>query len=324
MFGALKTAFQNSLPDILIVDRFTFAGFDVAEYLGIPFVINNPQLLLDIDDPPMHVPAPYFGMHPETDSIFERCLNPLQRWKFRVIMIETFRRVNANRMEMANLPAIQSRHQLYGDKLVLSNTAFGFEYPRPMLPQFQMTGPLLPLHPEPISSNLLRWMTIEEVGRAIVLVNLGHSVEIADWQARALVRGLNSTGHRVLWVLPNGQWSKVEPQIDPHMFFLASSIPQLSVLRDQRVQIFVTTGGLTGTQEALINGKPVLCLPFSPGQREVASRVVRLGAGISINVDNYSEEMEDAFSEEIFASIKVLHNTLSYKENALHVGHILR
>ena len=112
------------------------------------------------------------------------------------------------------LPAIQSRNQLYGDKLVLSNTAFGFEYPRPMLPQFQMTGPLLPLHPEPISSDLLRWMTIEDtVGRAIVLINLGHAVEVADWQARALVRGMNSTGHRVLWVLPDGQWSKVRSGI---------------------------------------------------------------------------------------------------------------
>jgi hypothetical protein len=121
----------------------------------------------------------------------------------------------------------------------------------------------------------------------------------------------------------NVQW-QVEPQIDPNVFFLASSISQLSVLRDQRVQIFVTTGGLTGTQEALVNGKPVLCLPFSPEQREVASRVVRQGAGISINVDEYTEAMENAFSEEIFTSMKILHDTLSYKENALHVGHILR
>ena len=103
MFGALKSAFQNNRPDILIVDRFAFAGFDVAEDLGIPLVINNPQLLLDIDNPPMHIPAPYFGMQPDSESVYERCLNPLQRWKFRVVMIETFRRVNANRREMAQV-----------------------------------------------------------------------------------------------------------------------------------------------------------------------------------------------------------------------------
>ena len=45
-----------------VVDRFTFAGYDLAHKLNVTYAVHSPTLLLDLDDPPAHVAAPFSGM----------------------------------------------------------------------------------------------------------------------------------------------------------------------------------------------------------------------------------------------------------------------
>ena len=59
MFHTLLNAYSNDRPDLLVVDRHTFAGYDVAHSLNLSYMVNNAMLLLDLDDPPGYIPAPY-------------------------------------------------------------------------------------------------------------------------------------------------------------------------------------------------------------------------------------------------------------------------
>ncbi len=61
MYKTLLETFRLDLPDLVVVDRFSFAGFDVSHRLGIPYAVNSPYLLQDLDSPPSHIPAPYSG-----------------------------------------------------------------------------------------------------------------------------------------------------------------------------------------------------------------------------------------------------------------------
>ncbi|RLN72916.1 hypothetical protein BBJ28_00016467 [Nothophytophthora sp. Chile5] len=65
MFGALLEDLEDDRPDLVVVDRYTFAGFDACHRLQLPYVVNDPHLLLDIDSPPAYIPAPFsnFTMH---------------------------------------------------------------------------------------------------------------------------------------------------------------------------------------------------------------------------------------------------------------------
>lgn len=65
MLAALLEDLEDDRPDLLIVDRHSFAGFDAAHTLELPYVVNNPHLLLDMDAPPAYVPAPFtnYSMH---------------------------------------------------------------------------------------------------------------------------------------------------------------------------------------------------------------------------------------------------------------------
>lgn len=65
MFGALVENLEDDRPNLVIVDRYTFAGLDAAHALQIPYVVNDPHLLLDMDSPPAYIPAPFsnYSMH---------------------------------------------------------------------------------------------------------------------------------------------------------------------------------------------------------------------------------------------------------------------
>ncbi len=54
MYDALSAAVAARRPDVMIVNIMSFAGMDVADREGIPFVINNPYLLAwDEDGAPL-------------------------------------------------------------------------------------------------------------------------------------------------------------------------------------------------------------------------------------------------------------------------------
>lgn len=59
MFDALVEDLEDDRPDLVIIDRYTFAGFDACHALHIPYVVNSPMLLLDLDSPPAYIPAPF-------------------------------------------------------------------------------------------------------------------------------------------------------------------------------------------------------------------------------------------------------------------------
>lgn len=65
MFGALVEHLEDDRPNLVIVDRYTFAGLDAAHALQLPYVVNDPHLLLDMDSPPAYIPAPFsnYSMH---------------------------------------------------------------------------------------------------------------------------------------------------------------------------------------------------------------------------------------------------------------------
>lgn len=73
MFGPLLEDLEDDRPDLVVVDRYTFAGFDACHRLQLPYVVNDPHLLFDIDSPPAYIPAPFsnFTMHVRTSDEVE-------------------------------------------------------------------------------------------------------------------------------------------------------------------------------------------------------------------------------------------------------------
>lgn len=62
-------------------------------------------------------------------------------------------------------------------------------------------------------------------------------------------------------------------------FYIASWVPQQSLLKHPTVAIAILHCGMNGLQETLFHAIPVICIPYAFDQYELAVRVSVFGAG---------------------------------------------
>mmetsp|Transcript_28283 Transcript_28283/g.34484 ORF Transcript_28283/g.34484 Transcript_28283/m.34484 type:complete len:95 (-) Transcript_28283:2860-3144(-) len=72
-------------PSLVVIDRYTFAGFDLAHKLSTKYLVHSPTLLFDMDNPPRDIPAPFHGFSSTGISdTWTRLRNSLHRIWYRI------------------------------------------------------------------------------------------------------------------------------------------------------------------------------------------------------------------------------------------------
>jgi glucuronosyltransferase len=90
-------------------------------------------------------------------------------------------------------------------------------------------------------------------------------------------------------------------------------IPQRDILAHSNVKVFITHGGLLGTTEALIEGKPMLGFPVFGDQEMNMAQIADRGYGIQIMIDDITEES-------VLSALKELLENPKYEENAKKIS----
>ncbi|EEY53240.1 uncharacterized protein PITG_06879 [Phytophthora infestans T30-4] len=145
---------------------------------------------------------------------------------------------------------------------------------------------------------------------------------IDAWQAQALVEGLlmgpEDSPVKVLWVLPTDQRGNLPPALPPSLVVKppSSSLSNLEILSHPAVRLVVSHCGMVSAQEALVMGKPLLCIPFLVDQPDVAARVEDSGAGIALDKNLLSGPY-------VHAAVSELLTNSSYTNAARRVGSLL-
>tara|TARA_B110000090_G_C13368503_1_gene441026 strand:+ start:158 stop:2026 length:1869 start_codon:yes stop_codon:yes gene_type:complete len=139
MLPSLVERYKNDKPDLFVVDRYTFAGFSAADFFDVPYIVNSPGPLSDIDDPANHVPAPLSGNSIHRQTVVGRCLNLIFRLRYRLVVAKVYKGINEIRA-MWRIKLIHSRQDMYGKSVVLANTVFGIDDARPMSPLIVVVG----------------------------------------------------------------------------------------------------------------------------------------------------------------------------------------
>jgi MGT family glycosyltransferase len=106
----------------------------------------------------------------------------------------------------------------------------------------------------------------------------------------------------------------------PENFIVRNHVPQLDVL--QRVDLFVTHGGMNSVQEGLWYGTPLVVIPQQIEQAVVARQVEKQGAGLALGVKPPIGQVSAA---ELRASVdQVLSDSDNYRRAALRLGNSFR
>ena len=177
MLTVLTHAHAIDVPDLIVVDRYTFAGIGSANYHHINFVINSPSLLYDIDNPAQYIPAPFSptesahsrsqstgrpfkamdgttashlhtnnndfcksgGINNQKPSINDRVKNYLHRLVYRLAVGKATGDINA--VWNLNVDSnVINEDQYYKKKYIIVNSIFGIDDERDLSPLITMVG----------------------------------------------------------------------------------------------------------------------------------------------------------------------------------------
>lgn len=284
--GALALG-KELRPDLVVTDVATPAGIDVADKLGVPVVINNPDVLPMVSEAILEtapdVPLMHVGHGRTTRPAWMRWLHrPLRAFGLAASRRWLAEQIEPHRAARGLAPADPLRRA--EGRPVLVDTVFGLEYPRPLPPNIEMVGPMFDPQEPALPAELDAWLS--QPG-PVVYVNLGTIADPSSTLVGRIAAGLDECGMRALWVLRgpaarSAEARSVEIRIES---WVAS---QMAVLSHPNVRVFVSHCGINSVHESVACGVPIVGIPLFADQPDMAFRAVDAGIALSLEKSRFS------------------------------------
>ncbi|CAL8107636.1 unnamed protein product [Orchesella dallaii] len=150
--------------------------------------------------------------------------------------------------------------------VVLINTNFIMSHPRPLPPNLIEVGGMHCRPPRPLPTELDKFLSEAEEG--VIYFSFGSAVLAKDVPKHVIDIFLNvfaDLDQRIIW-----KWD--DPNVKrPYNVMVMPWLPQQDILGHKNLKLFISTGGLLSTQEAIYHGVPLLGVPLS-GEHDLNMR----------------------------------------------------
>ncbi|XP_055379870.1 UDP-glycosyltransferase UGT5-like [Condylostylus longicornis] len=211
-----------------------------------------------------------------------------------------------------NIPSVSKLEK--NISLILLNSYIPLINPRPEVPGMIAVGGVHIEEPKPLPSDIKKFLDDGEKG--VIYFNLGTNVRSADLPAEKLEMFLQIfrkyKDQKILW-----KWEDEKiPQL-PANVMVKKWLPQNDILAHKNIKVFITHGGLMGTQEGVYHGVPMLGIPVYCDQYLNMRKAVKSNYAITLNYQTMTKNDIDQALEQL------LHNP-SYMENVKKFSEIFR
>ncbi|XP_063696226.1 UDP-glycosyltransferase UGT5-like [Culicoides brevitarsis] len=196
---------------------------------------------------------------------------------------------------------------------MLINTHFSINPPRPLMPgQINVAG--AHIHPpNPLPEDIQTFL--DGARNGVILFSLGsiiQSKEMPISKMRTFANVFKTLKQRVIMKYEDNMLPSVSPNV-----MAVKWLPQADILAHPNVILFITHGGIFGSQEAIYHGVPMLFIPFYGDQFRNALRAERDGYGLTlpwneISASTLREKLNDLLGH------------TGYKEKAVEVSKLFR
>ncbi|XP_075716873.1 UDP-glucuronosyltransferase 2A2-like isoform X3 [Rhinoderma darwinii] len=192
----------------------------------------------------------------------------------------------------------------------LIRTYWDFEYPRPILPNFEFVGGLHCKPPKPLPEDMEK-IAQSSGTHGIVVFSLGSMVKnLTDERSNVIAAALSQLPQKVIW-----RYSGKSPAMLGENTVLYDWIPQNDLLGHPKTKAFITHGGTNGIYEAIYHGVPMVGIPLFADQPDNIIHMKTKGMAVMLDINKMqSQDLLDAVNT-------VIHNA-SYKENAMRISQI--
>ncbi|XP_063902949.1 UDP-glycosyltransferase UGT5-like [Zophobas morio] len=191
--------------------------------------------------------------------------------------------------------------------LILVNSHFSISHSRPTVPNFVEVGGLHIHKPKPLSKYFKDLLTTDSKG--IIYLTMGSMIltETFDYdKLQGLFDAFAELPYKVLWKAVREKFPK-GLKIPDNIHF-ENWMPQMDILCHPNVKLFVSHGGLMGSQEALYCGVPRLGIPLFADQTNNIRSAERMGLAVKVA---YKDINKDTI---LAAALKLLEDPM-YKKN---------
>ncbi|XP_072561895.1 UDP-glucuronosyltransferase 2A2-like isoform X1 [Paramormyrops kingsleyae] len=302
---------------VLLSDPMIQCGDLLAESLGIPLIYSLrfsfgytiERFCGQLPVPASYVPAAP-GQYSDQMTFVERLTNVLM-YAFHTSFFYIHSVVNWNRYYSDFLGRPTTVCDIMGKADVwLIRTYWDFEYPRPLLPNFQFVGGLHCQPAKPLPSDIEEF--VQSSGDAgIVVVSFGTLIpNLTREKGNVVASALGQIPQKVLWKYSGEKPDTLAPNTRVYDW-----LPQNDLLGHPKTRAFVTHGGTNGIYEAIYHAVPMVGVPMFSDQPENVARMRNKGAAVVLDFNTMrSKDLVDALNTVI--------NVPSYKESVMRLSRI--
>ncbi|KAI7815543.1 UDP-glucuronosyltransferase [Rhyzopertha dominica] len=275
--------------DVLITEIFStdcMLGF--AHHFGIPSIAMTTSVNLPWGgdrfgnpDNPSYIPN-YFVPYNGKMTLYERIINTLALIGTK-LTYEIVSNWGCNELARKFFgPDLPHLNDLaYNMSLLLVNSHFSLHQARPTVPNFVEVAGLHIRDPKPLPERIGK--IVEKDSKGIIYLSMGSMLlteTIDEDKLQGLFDAFKELQYKVLWKATRENFSK--NLTIPENIHFEPWLPQLDILCHPKVKLFVTHGGLMGTQEAVYCGVPTIGIPIFADQMNNVRNCEAKGLSIEI------------------------------------------
>ncbi|XP_030383885.1 UDP-glucuronosyltransferase 2C1 [Scaptodrosophila lebanonensis] len=205
-------------------------------------------------------------------------------------------------------------HQLERNiSLMLINSHRSVDLPRPGMPGLVNVGGAHIQPARPLPAHMQAF--IDKATHGVVYFSLGSYMKSTDMppeKTALILKAFGQLKQQVLWKYENDSIGELPPNV-----MISPWMPQNDILAHPNIKLFITHGGLFGTQEGIHWGVPMLCIPLYGDQHRNTIKSVREGYARSLVFSKLTVD-------DLVSNIETLIYEPQYKRSAKQVSQRFR
>ncbi|PSN55501.1 hypothetical protein C0J52_02581 [Blattella germanica] len=319
-FHAVQDLYRSKKHfDLVIVESFnTDCVLPVAHKFNAPIIGISSSTVFPWTDyrmgnprNPAYVPS-MFTTYSDKMSFSQRLKNAILEGIYLLsfsvadgVIVQNF--VNQNFGENAPILSDIARNT----SLVLLNTHFTLNRPRPLLPNVVEVGGLHIKPAKKLPKELEEYLDSAEHG--VIYFSMGSMLRaetLPPEKRDAFLQAFAELPQKVIW-----KWEGDTMPGQPANVKIAKWLPQFDVLNHPNIRLYLSHGGLLGTIEAVYAGVPMVGIPMFGDQPVNVAALEAAGMGVSL-------DFQDITKETVLNSLKTVLNQPSFRENAKRMSKI--
>jgi glucuronosyltransferase len=209
------------------------------------------------------------------------------------------------------LPTIQDLESKIS--LHLMNSHLALSSPRPKMPGMVDIAGIHIKPPKVLPDDIKRFL--DEAENGVIYMSFGSFLKssmMSPEKYEAICNAFRSIPQRVIWKYESNNAANLPPNV-----LIRKWLPQNDILAHKNVRLFISHGGIFGSQESIYHEVPLIVIPFYGDQHLNGHKMVQKGIAIMESMGNLS-------SESLQSAINRIINNSSYYENVKKISDIFK